>query len=57
LRVRIRDVLLSLHLDQAMRMRLDLGLVDRFVPVGPESYNDIRNMLETCEAASFLEIR
>jgi len=31
--------------------------VERFVPVGPSSYDDIRMMLEACEAAGFMQIR
>ena len=39
------------------RERLAVGLVDRFVPVGPEAYDDIRMMVEACEAAGFTELR
>ena len=57
LRRRIQSVLLSLHEDRGMRERLAQGLVKRFVPVGPSSYDDIRMMLEACEAAHFMRIR
>ncbi len=57
LREEIRRVLASLHEDPAVRERLALGLVERFVPVGPADYDDIRTMLETCEAAGFMTIR
>jgi hypothetical protein len=40
-----------------VRERLALGLVKRFVPVGPSSYDDIRMMLEACEAVGFMRIR
>lgn len=53
----IRDVLTGLHEIEGFRQVLEHGLVDRFVPVGPESYDDIRSMLEACENAGFLEIR
>jgi phosphonate transport system substrate-binding protein len=53
----IRDVLVGMHREPALRRELDQGLVERFVPVGPASYDDIRRMLEACEAAGFLEIR
>jgi phosphonate transport system substrate-binding protein len=54
LRERILAVLVTLHEDPAVRERLSLGLVKRFVPVGPWSYDDIRMMLEACEAAGFM---
>lgn len=46
LRERIQSVLVSLHEDREVRKRLTLGLVERFVPVGPSSYDDIRMMPE-----------
>lgn len=57
LRDRILSVLVSLHEDPDVRKRLALGLVKRFVPVGPSSYDDIRTMLEACEAVGFMRIR
>lgn len=57
LRSEIRDVLVDLHNDQAMRPFFDHGLIERFAAVGPEDYDDIRHMLAVCEAAGFLEIR
>lgn len=57
LRRQIQSVLVSLHEDRDVRERLALGLVKRFVPVGPSSYDDIRMMLESCEAAQFMRIR
>jgi hypothetical protein len=32
-------------------------MIESFVEVGPESYDDIRRMLETCERAAFMVIR
>jgi hypothetical protein len=32
-------------------------MVDRWVPIGPEDYDDIRMMLDACEAAGFIELR
>jgi phosphonate transport system substrate-binding protein len=55
LRVAIRDVLVTLAED--WRDRLAVGMVDRFVPVEPSSYDDIRMMLDACEAAGFTELR
>lgn len=53
----VRDILLDLHDRDGFREILDFGMVDRFVEVGPESYDDIRAMLEACEEAGFMEIR
>jgi phosphonate transport system substrate-binding protein len=57
IREAIRDVLVTLAEDPAVRERLSAALVERFVPVGPESYDDIRMMVDACEAAGFLELR
>ena len=57
LRREIQEVLTSMHEDPVVRERLALGLVERFVPVGPSSYDDIRMMRDACEAAGFMEIR
>ena len=51
------DVLTSMHEDEAVRERLAIGLVERFVPVDASSYDDIRGMVEACRAAEFMEIR
>jgi phosphonate transport system substrate-binding protein len=53
----IQEVLTTMHEDPAMRERLALGMVERFVPVEPSSYDDIRMMLEACEAAGFMTLR
>lgn len=53
----VRDVLLDLHNRDGFRRVLDHGMVERFVEVGPQSYDDIREMLYACEAAGFMEIR
>jgi phosphonate transport system substrate-binding protein len=53
----IQEVLTTMHEDPAMRERLALGMVARFVPVEPSSYDDIRRMLEACEAAGFMTLR
>ncbi|MDH4113617.1 MAG: PhnD/SsuA/transferrin family substrate-binding protein [Actinomycetota bacterium] len=57
LREAIRDVVVTIHDDAATHDRLALGLVDRFVPVHTETYDDIRMMLDACEAAGFVELR
>ena len=53
----IQEVLTTMHEDPIARERLALGLVERFVPVGPSSYDDIRMMRDACEAAGFMKIR
>ena len=53
----IVEVLIDIDSDSRYRSRLDHGLVDRFVPVGPTDYDDIRRMLEACENAGFLDLR
>ena len=57
LRNGVRDTLVAMAEDPAGRKRLGAGLVERFVPVGPDAYDDIRKMVEACEAAGFTEIR
>jgi ABC-type phosphate/phosphonate transport system substrate-binding protein len=57
LRREIRNVLLRLHLDPVTAPLFDFGAVDRFTPVGPESYDDVRRMLAACEAAGFMHLR
>jgi phosphonate transport system substrate-binding protein len=43
--------------DPAVRERLAVGLVERFVAVDAGSYDDIRMMVDACEAAGFMELR
>jgi phosphonate transport system substrate-binding protein len=57
LRAEIEHVLTTMHEDPVVRERLALGLVERFVPAGPSSYDDIRMMRDACEAAGFMQIR
>lgn len=53
----LREILVGLGDDPEFRELLDFGTIERFVPVGPESYDDIRHMVDACEAAGFMEIR
>ena len=53
----IVDVLTSLHRDPEVHDQLAEGLVERFVVAGPDSYDDIRHMLDACEAAGFTALR
>ena len=57
LRKAIRDVLVTLADDPALREGLAAGLVERFTPVDASSYDDIRMMLDACEGAGFMELR
>jgi phosphonate transport system substrate-binding protein len=57
LREAIRGVLVSMAEDPSVRERLAPALVERFVSVDADSFNDIRMMLDACEAAGFLELR
>ena len=57
MREEVRRVLTSLHEDACVRERLAVGLVERFVPVGREDYDDIRAMRQACEDAGFLTLR
>jgi phosphonate transport system substrate-binding protein len=57
LREAIRGVLVTMAEDRAVHDRLSVAFVDRFVPVDAGSYDDIRMMVDACEAAGFLELR
>ena len=57
LRAELQEILTTMHEGREMRERLALGMVERFVAAEPSSYDDIRMMLEACEAAGFMEIR
>jgi phosphonate transport system substrate-binding protein len=56
LRQEIRAVLVGMDDDAAARRRLAQGMVERFVPVGPEDYDDIRAMLDATEAAGVKDL-
>ena len=56
LREAIREVLITMADDSPVRERLARGLVERFVPVDAAAYDDIRTMLDACEAAGFMEL-
>ena len=56
LREAIREVLVSMADEPTGREQLAVGLIERLVPVGPESYDDIRMMLDACERAGFTKL-
>jgi phosphonate transport system substrate-binding protein len=53
----IRAALLSMTDDPALRAGLATGFVERFVPVDDATYDDIRHMRTTAEAAGVLTLR
>jgi phosphonate transport system substrate-binding protein len=57
LRDAIREVLVTMADDPEVRERLSLALVERYVPMEAGFYDDIRRMVEACEAAEFMELR
>ncbi len=57
LRARLQEVLVALHRHPATRRALARGLITRFVAVGPESYDDIRAMVDACQDAGFMTLR
>jgi len=56
-RAQVADILVGLGNDSSFSDVLAHGTVERFVPVGPDDYDDIRRMVDACEAAGFMEIR
>lgn len=53
----VRAALAAMHHDPALAETLRQGFIERFVPVTDTDYDDIRAMLDTCEAAGFLTLR
>jgi len=53
----VTGIVTTLHDDPDTTDLFRHGLVDRWVEVGPADYDDIRMMLDACEAADFLELR
>lgn len=57
LRREIQEALVEMGDHPDGRPGLELGMVRRFVPADDAGYGDIREMLEACEAADFMELR
>lgn len=57
LRKAIQDALVDLHHDPSTKAAMARGRIDRITAVRPEDYDDIRAMLDACEAAGFMQIR
>jgi phosphonate transport system substrate-binding protein len=57
LRAQITDVIVSLHHDPQAREHLSDAQVERFVAVAPDSYDDIRAMVDACQTAAFMTLR
>lgn len=53
----VKDVLIGFDKTPQGREILALGMVEKWVSVEPSDYDDIRRMVEACEAAGFMEIR
>lgn len=53
----LRRVLLDFHRTPHGREILARGAVSRWVAVGPSDYEDIRQMVDVCERAGFMDIR
>jgi phosphonate transport system substrate-binding protein len=56
LREAIRDVLLTMAEDRAVRQRMAPAMVERLVAVDARTYDDIRGMVDACEAAGFHDL-
>lgn len=56
MRDEIVDALIHLHEDAARAEVMEMGLVERFVRVGPADYDDIRRMLAASQGAGFTEL-
>jgi phosphonate transport system substrate-binding protein len=57
LKAEVRDVLLAMDDDPVAKARLADGLVERFVLVTDENYDDVRAMLSAAEDAGFMTLR
>jgi ABC-type phosphate/phosphonate transport system substrate-binding protein len=53
----VAEVLIAFHSSERGRDLLDLGLVEKWVPIEASSYDDIRAMVDACEKAGFMTIR
>jgi phosphonate transport system substrate-binding protein len=53
----VTQVLVTFHESERGREILDLGLVERWVPIEASDYDDVRAMVDACEQAGFMEIR
>jgi phosphonate transport system substrate-binding protein len=53
----VAEVMVTFHEADRGRAILDLGLVDRWVPMAASDYDDIRAMVDACEVAGFMTIR
>lgn len=53
----IQAICADLHLDPAAPDLLDMGFIDRLVPVTDADYNDIRHMHNACQQANFMTLK
>ncbi|MGF1667074.1 MAG: PhnD/SsuA/transferrin family substrate-binding protein [Acidimicrobiia bacterium] len=57
LREAIRRALVTMTDDESVRLKLGRAMVERFVTIDAAAYDDIRGMIDFCEAADFLVLR
>jgi phosphonate transport system substrate-binding protein len=53
----VTKVMVEFHATERGREILDLGLVEKWVPIQASDYDDIRAMVDACEQAGFMTIR
>lgn len=53
----VTNVMVEFHETERGREILDLGLVEKWVPMQASDYDDIRAMVDACERAGFMTIR
>ena len=53
LKGKLQDALVTMHLDDCGARELQEGLIERFVAVRDEDYDNIREMLEKVEGVEF----
>lgn len=53
----VTNVMVEFHETERGREILDLGLVEKWVPMQASGYDDIRAMVDACERAGFMTIR
>lgn len=53
----VTNVMVEFHETKRGREILDLGLVEKWVPMQASDYDDIRAMVDACEQAGFMTIR
>ena len=55
-RARIQQALIDLGDDPLVQPALAAGMITRIAPIGPDGYDDVRNMLQACIEAGFMDL-